>query len=454
VIRDAPRRELFDRAVAIFFAFVLLGLGIATLVNAPLAYDGAFFFFRVLDTHQFAADHGRLINLPMQLPVLIATRFTDNLHLLRLLYCAPEAAIPLLGLGLAWLVCKSQRPSLFIWPAMSICVAALPGHFSFHSEAKMVVTLLWPVLLAVLSGASAILLSLLAIVSVVAAYSHPTAVILLAFIVSVAIACAIVRPQSRRRSVGFALALGILLLVRVLTPLDSYEGQALSFATVANSFNDSVKGWPLLAIALAVLAGLSCLWTVRPSRAYLLGPLILAGTALAAWAFQPAEWASCEDYRYWIAPVSMLFMTGATIDQLRPRGSPESQLQEFRLYAVPIVGAIFLLVLSIQSLQWGLASRRLMSEVENAEPGCVSSKTIASIRNTALDHWSVTFYVLELQDREPETLLLPNQLACELFVLNGNATLVNLGSFNYLRPRGAGWFDFQNARSRTGKPER
>ena len=81
--------EPFDRAVAIFFALFLFALGIAVFVNAPLSYDGAFFLFRVLDTHQFAADHGRLINIPLELPLLVATHFTDNLGALRAISSAP-----------------------------------------------------------------------------------------------------------------------------------------------------------------------------------------------------------------------------------------------------------------------------------------------------------------------------------------------------------------------------
>ena len=59
MLRGVWSVERFDRAVAIFLALTLIALGIATLVSAPLSFDGAFFLFRVLDTHQFGIVRDR-----------------------------------------------------------------------------------------------------------------------------------------------------------------------------------------------------------------------------------------------------------------------------------------------------------------------------------------------------------------------------------------------------------
>jgi hypothetical protein len=451
MVRGIWPAEPFVRAVGIFFALVLLALGIATFVSAPLSFDGAFFLFRVLDAHQFAADHGRLINIPLQLPVLAAARFTENLGVLRPVFCAAYAVIPAVGLAVSWLVCRSRRPSLFIWPAVSICLVGLPGQFSFHSEAIIAVTLLWPALLTVLIGAPATVLPLVAIASIAAACSHPYAAVVLALIVFVAIVSAIVRPDSRKASLLFALGLGTLLLARTFARLDPYESHAFGVVTIVGSWNDSVIGWPLVAVALVTVAALSCLLPARSrGRMYLMAPLLLAGAALVAWAIEPANWAHCNDYRYWVAPFSMLFMSGATVEELWLRGPSEPQLQELRLYAVPLIGAIFLLVLSIQSLQWGVGSQRLTNDLLTSNRGCVSRANVTSIRKrTALDYWSLGFYALELQGRKPATLLLPHKFACRLFVLNGDAIFVDNGNLTYVRHRGEGWFDFNDARSRT-----
>jgi hypothetical protein len=441
------RAKAFNRAITIFFGLIALALGIATFVNAPLSYDGAYFLFRVLDDHQFAAFHGRPINIPLQIPLLAALHFTNDIRLLRLAFSAAYASIPLLGLALSWLICRSRCPSLFIWPAMSICIAALPGQFSLQSESIMAATLMWPALLAVLLGATPGVLSLVATSSLAATVAHPEAVVVLAFIVLVATTSAIVRPDSRRAAIVFAFALGVLLLVRALIPLDPYEANALTFETIVAAVNDSLLGWPLVAVVFAMLAALSCVFSARPHvRLYLMASLSLAGVALVAWAIRPANWAYCEDYRGWVAPLSLPFMAGAALQTLGPQKSSEDHLQDLRLYAMPLIGGIFFLVLSIQSFQWDRMSGRLTAELVYSDRGCISDVT--SIRGTALDTWPTTFYALELQSREPRTLFLPGGFGCRLFALNGDALLADKGFFTYLRHHGQGWFDFDDARSR------
>jgi hypothetical protein len=172
---------------------------------------------------------------------------------------------------------------------------------------------------------------------------------------------------------------------------------------------------------------------------------------MVVWAIQPALWALCLDYRYWVMPVSLPLMTGAAVEELWLRRSTELQLQEIRRHAVSLIGAIFFLVLTIQSLQWGLSSRRLANELMNSDHGCVSRRTVTSVRNTALDFWSIGAYAVELQGRRPRTLMLAHKFACRLFALDGDAILVDNGTFSYMRRRGEGWFDFEDARSRTVK---
>ena len=440
----------FDRGVTLFFVLIVIASVMATCVNAPLSFDGAFFLFRVLNAHQFASDHGRLINLPLQLPVMIGARSTENLAILRILFCGTYAAIPLIGLGVSWLVCRS-RGSLFIWPAMSICLGGLPGQFSFHSEATIVATLLWPALLAVLVNPSLGVLLVVALTSVAALFSHPYAGPMLAFIVAIAIAGAIVRPDSRKKSLTFALGLGALLLARALMKFDSYEGEAFGFRTVVVSFENAVIGWPLVAIGFIAIGALVAL--LRPGKhpeGYLLTALALAGIALVIWALHPSDWAQCNDYRYWDAPLCMSLMGCAAVQELWLRNSTEMRFDSHapELYAIFLTGVIFLLVLSIQGLEWNRGSRRIAAELASSDRGCISFRSVPSIQGTALDFWSLGFYAIELQDRTPRTLMLPHNYSCHLFSRSGDAILVQRGAFNYTKHRGEGWFNLDDAQSR------
>ncbi len=421
--------------------------------NAPLAFDGAFYFFSVLDHHKFAVFHDRLINVPLQLPMLAAAHLTQNVHVLRLIFCAAYASVPALGLAISWLLCRSRRPALFIWPAMSICIATLPGQFNFISECITSVTLMWPALLAILLAGPALAFPLVATASIGAAVSHPCTVIPLAFAMLVAIASAIVRPQVRKTSLWFAFGAGVLLLLRTVARLDKYESRMLSLDTVVRTLREAVFGWPLVAVGFTAVAALVCLRSAGSSnRTYLAVPLFLAGVALVVWAINPADSMNCWEYKYWVPPVSLIFMAGASFEELRPRALAQTKPAAAHLSALPVIGAVFLVVLSIQSLQWRRMSRRLTCDLEDSDLGCVSRTSVAWIRNTPMDRWAVTVYAADLQGRRPRTLLLANDRACKTFALTGDATFAYEPTFSIVRRRGEGWFDFEDARSRAARP--
>jgi hypothetical protein len=90
---------------------------------------------------------------------------------------------------------------------------------------------------------------------------------------------------------------------------------------------------------------------------------------------------------------------------------------------------------------------KLRRDLADNEGGCVTvgSGSIPWLRKTALIHWGVTLYAIELQGRRPKTLLLPETLECRAFEKEGEAILVTLGKFAYVRTRGQGWFDFDDA---------
>jgi len=421
--------------------------------NAPLAFDGAYFFFRVLDYHQFADFHRRFINIPLQIPLLAATHFTQNVLVFRLIFGAAYALVPAFSLATCWLLCRSRRPALFIWPAMSICIAGLPGQFYFVSECIISSTLMWPALLGVLLAGPAGVFPLVAIASIGAAVSHPCAALPLAFTLVVAIVSAMVRPQVRKTSLWFAFGAAILLLARTITPLDDYESQKLSLQVVDLTLREAVFGWPLVALSFTFVAALICLRSPGSfARRFLAVPLVLAGAALVVWAIRPADWMASWEYKYWVPPISLIFMAGAAFEGLRAEDPEQPQAPAARLSALPIIGGIFLLVLSIQSLQWGRMSRRLTQDLVDSDRGCVSLTSVAWIRQTAMDRWSVTHYAADLQGRKPKTLLLAHERACEAFARTGDAMLVDNQTFSIVRRRGNGWFDFEDARSRTKKP--
>jgi hypothetical protein len=181
-------------------------------------------------------------------------------------------------------------------------------------------------------------------------------------------------------------------------------------------------------------------------------PLILSGAALTLWAANPAYWRKCADYRFAAALVSLPFMIGASFEAMWPASAAETSLRGARSDALRTAGAIFLLVLSIQSLQWERMSQRLANELVNSGRGCVPLSSLPWIQGTAMDHWGVIVYAADLQGKRPRTLLLPHDQACRTFALTGDALLADSGRFQPIRHRDECWFDFDESRSRTQRP--
>ena len=443
VMETSPTHS-FNRNVAILFGAVLLALSIAAGLRAPLAYDGSYFLFRVLDSRQLMVPHGRIVYIPIQLAALIAAHFSDSVQVIGLIFSGVTASVPALGLLVSWLVCR-RRPSLFLWPAIAICIIKLPGLMFFTSQQRLAVTLMWPALLTSLVGAAPATLASVAILALVGTLSHPNTAILLLIALFAAIANAKVRPTRRKQSLWFGSFLLLLLIVRIAIPLDVWEKSSLTSIVVRSSFYNAVLGWPLVGIAAALLASLSCLLPGRRSGGILLIlPLIVAGLALILWAIRVENWASCIDYRYWDAPFSMLLMAGAIVDGLRS-DSAELERQSARLYAFPVIGATFLAVLSIQSVEWKQIGDQLRAQLVGDASGCEAANSVDWLQRTPLDHWSLTFYAVELQGRAPATLLLPTLLDCQRFAHSGDAVMALQDEFQYVRTRRAGWFNFEPA---------
>ena len=331
---------------------------------------------------------------------------------------------------------------------MSICLIGLPGQFSFASEALMAVSLMWPALLAVLVCPPAKILVLVAITSIAAVCAHPNAAAVLGFAAIVAILFAVLRPELRNLRIRLAVFLGVLLAVRILLPLDHYEKHLVGLATLLMSLHDSVLGWPLIGVSFTILAGLSCLWPSRSvPRAVPFSALMIASAAFIAWAIHPASWTKFDDYRFWEPAFSMILMAVAAVEVLRPQLA-EPTANEVYGSLLPLIGGIFLTVFSIMSFVWARASNRLVGDLVNSDRGCISFKDVAAAKDTALDQWSLGFYAIELQAREPQTLLLKHNLSCRMFAHSGDAILAENPAKIYIKRRDEGWFDFDSAHKR------
>jgi len=437
----------YRREVQIFFILTILGLGAAALAGLPLTWDGAYYLFNTLDTRFPFIPHGRTIDVALELPVLAASHFTDNLALLRIIFSLCYVAIPAIGLATSWLICRERRPSLFVWPALSCCIAMLPGQAAFSSEAIMTPWLMWPVLLAALIGVRRAYLPILAILVVAAFLAHPIAGAFLALSALVSAIAGLKSADARRERLLSAVVLSLVALARILTPLSEYESERLSTALLMSAFHTAVMGLPLIVLILAALAAIFLLVSasmrstslVNSISSYIaLAIIVTAGACLVIWAIPASRWAWALAFRFWAAPITLPFMAAASVEALLlapPATEDESARQRSRMPIILVIGGAFLAVLTIQSVTWKALTGRLQETLAQSPSGCIPRHMLFWARRTPFDHWGASPYAIDVQTRKPKTMVMDAN-GCREFVATGEIRLSKLSA----RAPG-GWFD-------------
>ena len=424
-------------ATLIFFTAIAAALSFASFMRAPLSWDGSFYLFQMLDRQWwFIAQRHRWINYALQVPTLVAMRFTWNIGTLSLIFSLSYASVSIVGLTVSWLVCR-KRPALFIWPAIGIGLATVAGILNFNSEATMTAPLFWPVLLASLVGVSDLELILVALLAIAMLIVHPNALGVLGLGAVTALVSAMIPPFKPMRLAGAA-ALAMLAVARLIIPLTPYEHTQLVGFNLSKTFIWGIEGWPLASFGVTALAAALCVlqgFDRKANRSVdfaFTAAVIVAGLMLVPWAMNPSAWSNEMESRFWMVPMSLVVMAACALDAWLM--SDQIALWHRRQPALLALGAIFLIVLSIQSLVWNELTNRLQADIENE--GCIAIISLPWTTTTPMNHWSTASYAILLQGRTPHTLLLDRE-GCREFADDGTLHIIWMH-----RKSGSGWFDF------------
>ncbi|HVN28579.1 MAG TPA: hypothetical protein VMT64_08845, partial [Candidatus Binataceae bacterium] len=244
------------------------------------------------------------------------------------------------------------------------------------------------------------------------------------------------------------IALCALTVIRLVIPLTPYEEKQLVGFSISKAFEYGIAGPQLVGLLCAFVAAGLILFR-EPLRNSTRLPLDLlsavsilaAGVVLTAWAINPAAWSGEMESRFWMVPMSLLMMGACALDAWFNAPSAAS-LHRRQLLLLP-TGAVFLIVLSVQSLVWNQLTNRLLADLSD---GCYSRESIAWTLQTAMDHWSIAAYVIDLQGRTPNRLLL-DAGACSEFAFDGTLHIIWMH-----RKRGEGWFDFDEVPIERARP--
>ena len=226
------------RLVIPFFLAVLVALGLSAAVGIQLFQDGSSYLLEILVSHPHTAvRHHRFSALLVQAPVTIFNRAArhglddaERVKMVRIVFCAAYASVPLVALIASWLVVRKERPDLFIWPATIVLLVNLVN-FSSVSELIIAMQAACPLMLAAYIDPASPRSRLLAILTVpLIFFLHALGAVLL---LAIAAGLAIVarrRPDAKRPALIMAGVLTAAALLRVAASfwtLNPYERDLL-----------------------------------------------------------------------------------------------------------------------------------------------------------------------------------------------------------------------------------
>jgi hypothetical protein len=420
----------------------VVGVLIIGLGGLVLAWDGAWFVVRTLETGTPTFLHGRLVGWVVQAPLLVARSLTGDPTAFATIAGLVYAAVPVIALLATWRVTRPDRDDLAALSILGIGMASLGGLAFLISEAMMAVALGWPLIVAAALGRLGrhrwLAVGLIGALAV----AHPFGVPILG-LAAVAIAVrAIDHPAERpvaRRMIAGLLLLAALLGVRYLALSSGYEGEATDPGRLGAQFRGGLAGAPLVAIAGALALGLLLVVRPRADRGGLvlvLGTGIVVAVVMVVWAADPARWERALMFRTFVL-FSTLPLYGLAI--LASRHSRPTRGLSGAVMAVS--GLVLIAVATAQTLAWRTTLDALQVAVAAQPAGCVEAAALP-IAGSALDHWGVTALSLILEDAAPAHLIAYGT-SCEALDAAGGIPLKVIDGAIVDRVPPDGWLDLR-----------
>ena len=438
-------------SVRAYLGVMTAAYAVASALGLGLTWDGAYYLFQPLNNGVAMAPFNRLVDLPLQQPVIFARSVTDNPTVLAAIFSFSYLLVPLASLAGSWLVVRKRQPRLFVWSVLGIGLFSLPGQAAIQSEAIMAVQLAWPIVLAVLTGEPSEQWDIVLLFSIVLALTHPLAVPLFAGVaVTVALLHSAHRPRGRPElwwMAVFAFFAGLAWLRTAGAELGSTHTQELSLGPLGGAFGNSVLGAPLLMLAIAYAGGVllvagsalrrlrATTWA-RATETFAFALFTLAGIVLVPWAADVHAWWKALDYRFFTLFFAVPLMGLAFLDTLLQSPSTGDASDAGSWTRRWIVGGQALIVFAVMAAFavsfHGLQTQLASDLGPNARP-CVTLSSLQWAKQTALDHWAVAPDSLLIQGRTPAHVVLP---ACSVHFSEG----LPLTSWQTNSYEG-GWFD-------------
>ena len=445
----------------------------ACACGLPLVWDGAYQLAVGLVEQKPYFYQTRFHSWALWWPCIALSRVTGNLTALTFAFGLPFIAAPALSLWLSWRVVRKHRPELIVWAAFGVAAATLPGQVFVINDSIWQQTMFWPVFLGALvpvSRRGTLALGALALFQL----SHQAGILLLLAATLASLAAETPTPQAIHAQLGKFVPLSVLLLLAMAKAVwvaipalsgslhDSYAAQRMSWDELGTTFQDGVLGPPLYGLLAMWFAAFSPFAQSRTVRRLGFFAILAAGILWAWWAAEPARWAGANNYRRWVIPAALPFMLATIVATRRALEAPAAfsggvtvtkpELQvAFSLTApkprtdyyalAPAVAAVFLIVITLQSLGWQRLVTRLETDIAQDPHAVIPRDAVPWIARTPLDHWSTTALVALHEGKQPKKYFAFD--AGSNAALHDGTTWIGDQRTIAASPGPAGWFDYR-----------
>ncbi len=310
------------------------GVVAAFATRLALSWDGSYFLVDVLDQGKPVMLHRRPTMMLFQVPAWLGSLVTSNTRVLGFLFTLPYVLVPLVALGLSWLVVRGTRPALIVWPAIGIGLITLPGQAFFVSESVIAAQFVWPLVLALITGyrwnrwAFGSLVALLFLL-------HPMTSLVLGTAAAVGFVVGWRRPADRTWAWRQAIVLLVVAVARQILTSAGIDSEVPKRADIVAQWRHAVNGVPLAVVLLTTVGGAALLigWRrrdraagSRPVHVALIswtGMLLLvaAGGLMIGWGSSTRAWWQALDYRSFVLVFALPLVLWALLDGVLPQGT-------------------------------------------------------------------------------------------------------------------------------------
>lgn len=415
------------------------------LARAVLYGDGVVYLTRMLVTDDPMAPHWRVGVAPLQWPAILVSRVSDSTMVLGAVMTAGYVAVTLAALVLCWAATRRRR-TLFLFAALGLGFLAAPIALYQISEARLVATLAWPLLLLVVTGPSRWRFVAGVLVTVAMFATHPEAVVLCGAVGFVALLHVLARRTDRAWFVGWGVGLVAASLVRYTIVTDKYDSDASSMKAFRNLM-DHTDGLVVQALVLALVALVLLVAhqvaARHPGRvATILGwGAVAAGAAggvrCLQLAFHESAWATTFNARtlYPLLVAVAVVVVGFAALGLRGRSASPTRMTSALVAALLVVGCVATIVTARGWSQTQAATRQAMQPAS----GCVWPGQLIGA-HASIANWTVGTLSLVVQGRHGHAVI--TGAPCPTVLQPAGVVL----PYQLPIPYTGGWFDLTKLR--------